>query len=184
MYLYASKYVSGFNFQREGNDPRTKEYDDLVKTFDVGNYVTDESPSAEVQFTVAYWRKANAIHSWFVRELQDGKDECQRAYAPREKLKELRDLCHQVIERSKLGPGQVHVGTKISNEGLQEIYEDGEIIVDPAVAEEMLPTQSGFFFGSTDYDEYYIYNLRNTMEQIDRVLAMPDYWEFYYGSSW
>ena len=28
---------------------------------------------------VAYWRKFNALHNWFVQNCQDGVDECQYA---------------------------------------------------------------------------------------------------------
>jgi hypothetical protein len=44
-----------------------------------------------------YWRKANAIHDWFVREVQAGVDECQESYVSTEKLKTLRDLCREVM---------------------------------------------------------------------------------------
>jgi hypothetical protein len=54
-----------------------------------------------------------------------------------------------------------------------------------ALAEEYLPTHSGFFFGSTEYDEWYFNDLKLTVEIVDRVLSnVPDDWEFYYGSSW
>ena len=43
------------------------------------------------------WRKANAIHRWFVNNIQDGVDECQESYVPVEKLYELRDICSAVI---------------------------------------------------------------------------------------
>tara|TARA_R100000278_G_scaffold110920_1_gene88296 strand:- start:582 stop:1043 length:462 start_codon:yes stop_codon:yes gene_type:complete len=46
---------------------------------------------------VMYWRKANAIHGWFVDNCQDGIDDCQRTHVSVEQLKELRDLCQRVI---------------------------------------------------------------------------------------
>lgn len=50
---------------------------------------------------VIYWRKANAIHGWFVDNCQDGIDNCQRAYVSVEKLRELRDLCQKVVLEKK-----------------------------------------------------------------------------------
>jgi hypothetical protein len=55
------------------------------------------------------------------------------------------------------------------------------------VAQDVLPTQSGFFFGSTDYDEDYEDDLKQTIEIVDK--AMADYDRdasiyFYYRSSW
>lgn len=51
-------------------------------------------------------------------------------------------------------------------------------------AEELLPTQSGFFFGSTEIDEWYWQDVNATIEIIDRCLEMPDTWTFKYQSSW
>lgn len=47
---------------------------------------------------------------------------------------------------------------------------DGDNIANPEVCEE-LPTQEGFFFGSTDYDKYYVDNLDSTIEQLEKVIA-------------
>jgi hypothetical protein len=52
----------------------------------------------EVSIDAMYWRKANAIHGWFVEKCQGGRDECQETYVPREKLVELRDLCKSIID--------------------------------------------------------------------------------------
>lgn len=51
-------------------------------------------------------------------------------------------------------------------------------------AEELLPAQSGFFFGSTDYDQWYFQELENTISTIDGALALPNEWDFEYHSSW
>ena len=54
------------------------------------------SPVKEVCVEAGYWRKANAIHDWFVKNVQDGEDECQPHYVSREHLEQLRSLCEQV----------------------------------------------------------------------------------------
>ena len=46
---------------------------------------------------IGYWRKANAIHRWFVENCQDGIDNCATYYVGYEDLKELRDLCVRVL---------------------------------------------------------------------------------------
>ena len=38
---------------------------------------------------VCYWRKSNAIHNWFVNNIQDGKDDCGLYPVSKEKIKEL-----------------------------------------------------------------------------------------------
>lgn len=58
----------------------------------------DPSPVKEVHIEVGYWRKANAVHDWFVREVQGGEDNCAPYYVEREQLQELRDLCQKVLD--------------------------------------------------------------------------------------
>lgn len=55
---------------------------------------------------------------------------------------------------------------------------------DKGKAEELLPTQSGFFFGSTQIDEWYFQDVNATIEIINKCLEMDDTWTFKYQSSW
>lgn len=101
---------------------------------------------------IGYWRKANAIHRWFVENCQDGVDNCAEYALYKEDLKQLRKVCSIVLQNNSL-------------------------------AEELLPTQSGFFFGPTEYDDWYFQDLKDTIEIIDWALAQDfDYFE--YHSSW
>lgn len=61
-----------------------------------------------------------------------------------------------------------------------------EIINNPEKAANLLPTQSGFFFGDTEYGEYYFDDLKNTVEQLDLILNNPKFedWSFEYQASW
>ncbi len=65
---------------------------------------------------------------------------------------------------------------------------DGRYIKDPKLAQELLPTTSGFFFGSTDYDEYYIADLTHTVEVLEklaaRVTTEDDRASYSYNASW
>ena len=45
---------------------------------------------------------------------------------------------------------------------------------DNALAEELLPTQSGFFFGSTDYDNWYFGDVEDCKRQMEKLLSMYD----------
>lgn len=61
----------------------------------------------EVSVEAMYWRKANAIHKWFVDNVQGGEDDCRSYYVSREQLAELRDLVLEAIaanDSSKLPP--------------------------------------------------------------------------------
>lgn len=111
---------------------------------------------------VGYWRKANQIHKWFVDNVQDGKDDCGEYYVSEEQLKELYDLCKKVIQTAKL--------------------EKGEIITNPEEIAEILPTTSGFFFGSTEYDRWYMQDIKDTIEILEPLLKQNG--DFYYSSSW
>jgi hypothetical protein len=171
-YLRAEKYASGYEFSSEES---RNEYTGLVEQFDVGAYVDPETPSATVSFTVAYWRKANQIHQWFVENVQGGEDECRPHHVSRDQLKELRELCLRVLATAKTEVG-VLANTIPETEGRK--------ILNPDEIEEILPTTSGFFFGSTDYGEWYLRDLEDTIKQIDRALGMPEGWSFEYQSSW
>jgi hypothetical protein len=46
----------------------------------------------EIVVEAMYWRKANAIHKWFVDNCQEGEDDCGNYYVGREQLEELRQL--------------------------------------------------------------------------------------------
>ena len=56
----------------------------------------------EITEQMGYWRKANAIHNWFVVNCQDGIDECQETYVHTEQLQELLDICSQVLKNHDL----------------------------------------------------------------------------------
>jgi hypothetical protein len=53
----------------------------------------------------------------------------------------------------------------------------------PEEAHNILPTQSGFFFGSTEYDMYYFADLEDTVKFI-YTLNPTDAQEFTYRASW
>jgi hypothetical protein len=102
-YLYARKYVSSTDHSRDadGNYITTEneEFAQILKAMDIStDEVREDHPSVNIELSVGYWRKANAIHNWFVNEVQGGEDNCQDYYVSREQLIELRDLCQQVID--------------------------------------------------------------------------------------
>ena len=49
-----------------------------------------------------YWRKANAIHNWFVENVQDGNDDCRKYWVDIDKLIELRKTIKKVLQNHKL----------------------------------------------------------------------------------
>jgi hypothetical protein len=149
MYLYAERYVPGYIAKERAF------LDDILHHLKL--YVDKDSPHATVRVTVGYWRKANAIHSWFVENVQAGIDECQTAYVEPEQLAALRLAAFQALKAYKAGN---------KNE-----------------AEGILTPADGFFFGSSEVDDYYAEELSRTIGIIDKALKL-DSVDFYYHSSW
>ena len=143
MYLNAKRYLWGYDES------------DMLVSENIGQLVGLPGDGKVKTITVeaGYWRKANQIHNWFVKNVQEDKDECQEACVSREQLTELREACQKVLDENEL-------------------------------AEKLLPTASGFFFGGTEYGQWYFNDIEETIKIIDTALAMPGEWEFYYQSSW
>lgn len=77
----------------------------------------------------------------------------------------------------------------VEREQLQELLETCEkVLEDPSLKEELLPTSSGFFFGSTEYDEYYDSDVRDTIILLTKILSdtrlNSGNVDFVYTSSW
>lgn len=116
-----------------------------------------------VEATVKYWRKENAIHAWFVRELAEGKDECQNISVEKEDIARLIADIEKTIENKAA------------------ISRDPKRI---AEFSNLIPT-SGFFFGSTEIDEYFWQGLESTAADLKKLLA-PEWkdYEFVYRAIW
>ena len=73
----------------------------------------------------------------------------------------------------------------VPREMLEKLRDVCRAVVDGEVTgEEALPTRDGFFFGTTDYDEWYIESLKYTAEKITEVLRDEEITYFEYQSSW
>lgn len=135
-----------------------------------------------------YWRKANQIHEWFVMNVQEGEDDCREYKVTWEQLKELKDTCKKVVESlEKSGVKTVKVESGGAN-GVTT-YSDKKVFKDTKTADELLPTQSGFFFGSDLYDEWYLEQLEETIKVIEEAekhekLFNDLFVTFHYQSSW
>lgn len=78
----------------------------------------------------------------------------------------------------------------VSEKKLKELLADCKKVKEnQSVAEEVMPTQSGFFFGGTDYDESYMEDIDYTIKVIEELLAEKGDKEYlgadiFYHSSW
>ena len=80
----------------------------------------------------------------------------------------------------------------VSRETLQKLIDVcKEVLKNRKLCHELLPSSEGFFFGSTEYDEYYFEDIIRTAHELEIVLAKTSEdagkfceWEFTYRSSW
>ena len=117
---------------------------------------------------VGYWRKANHIHKWFVDNVQEGVDECRRSYVSVNQLEDLLNTCKDLITCYKEDPETAN-----------------------KVAEIQLPSTEGFFFGGTDYDEWYWRDVEMTIDILQPIVDAKkeepisgEYTSYFYRSSW
>lgn len=146
--------------------------------------------SERVQYIVeevGYWRKANQIHNWFVENIADGVDNCQKIDVTIAQLKDLLKTVNTVLKASKLIKGKIKNGQHCKAGGeWEDIIEYGKYIEDPSVAQELLPTIERYFFGSTDYNQWYYEDLIDTKKIIETILKEDPEGrhDYYYQASW
>ena len=172
MYLYTKKRPAG-QAPRTG-DPTiyqsVKDYEKEIETLKkeqpgVATYNirrTDGTPVYQVPgaHQVAYWRKANAVHRFFVDHTADGKDECNPSFVHPEVLMDLLVRCKTILDTQDPQERQ-------------------------SAAQRLLPVQGGFFFGSTDYNQWYYEDLQDTVKQLTTVISeMPTDADLIYQASW
>lgn len=160
MYLYKETYI-GANYKHRG----------VVGTLDLErkeNFESEDMVPIRIKLEnvvsiteqFLYWRKANAIHRWFVENVQKGEDDCREYMVRRSHLEELYQLCREVF------------------------YADEEHRNE--IAMRLLPPMGGFFFGSTEIDSYYYEDLEYTIKKLGIELDYehnPDI-TYTYQSSW
>lgn len=80
---------------------------------------------SEIIERAGYWRKENAIHAWFVMNVQGGRDDCGEYYVSLEKLKELKELCKEVIKSKDAAKLPPQAGFFFGSTAVDEYYFEG-----------------------------------------------------------
>ncbi|MET0038570.1 MAG: hypothetical protein ABW041_00290 [Dehalococcoides mccartyi] len=158
MYLTGKLYVSEHKWDDEGKEssPGLELAQKLVDS----QFITQTfNGISSLEFRLMYWRKANAIHKYFV-DYSECEDDCRPIEVSKDCLKALLERCNSILAK-------------------------------PSSAPEILPTQEGFFFGSTDYDRYYMEDIKYTAEKLTEILAniskleaQHQYLDICYHASW
>lgn len=154
MYLNRKTYVRNWDFMQEKEKTKIiikKDGKDIsgIDTYKISHIIEN----------VMTWRKANQIHNWFVKNIQNGIDDCKEYDVGIEDLEKLLDTCKKVLEDNTKAP-------------------------------KLLPCTEGFFFGSTDYNEYYFYDVQETKEELEKIIEHYNterdnlHQYFTYQSSW
>jgi hypothetical protein len=101
---------------------------------------------------VCYWRKANQIRGWLVENKIIQEDD---------------DCVERVLSREHI---------KLLVEDCKRVLEDHSL------AENLLPTTSGFFFGNAEYDDAYFEDLKHTVEKLEPLIESGE--DYIYHDWW
>jgi hypothetical protein len=144
MYLRVRDYVSRLKYSEPQKPEESMVFKEILRlTGNEGIVEPGGYMGMYVEIPVYYWRKANAIHKWFVDNVADGVDDCKPFEFEYTKLEDLLKSIKAVLDDNKLAP-------------------------------EILPTQSGFFFGTEDFDEWYFDTLKATHEDLTELYQRLD----------
>lgn len=58
-----------------------------------------------------------------------------------------------------------------------------QVLKTPSKARKLLPVTAGFFFGSSEYDEWYFNDIKLTIQILEEALEEPDK-SYFYRASW
>lgn len=133
-----------------------------------------EDTKRENQVELMYWRKANAIHKFFYDKCaEEGQEDYDTLSVNKEDLVELIHLCQDVLFDLETC---INIKTKEKVTDINGNEVEHEFTTyDSEVAREKLPTQGGFFFGSTEYNDYYKSYLTETMTKLQGVVLETDW---------
>ena len=160
MYFYARK-TTYKSFSKWDNSDRVDEtnYPEDLKTF--SDYIYDrnfKSVQTETRYQIGYFRKFNALHSYIVKTFANGIDNCQDILLYKEDVEKIKKVLDDVLN----------------------VHQQAE------KAKEILPTQSGYFFGGTDYDEFYFDEVKVAADLMQKLLNNFDFesYQLVYRASW
>ena len=149
-----AKYYYGGQWIEGSDQEHTLEIDGDF----VKNNELDVNNITDISTQVASWRKANHIHRWFVHNIQKGQDDCKEYFVSRDSLELLAETCKAAIRA----------------------YKDN----DHEKVKHLLPPGEGFFFGSTEIDQWYLKDTEYTLDVCYKLLESKDNADYYYRASW
>ena len=156
MYLYADKYVS------------RKDYNKKVGEYD---YATNE----------AFQTIVNALGA---QDLIDEEWSGMTVSLPIGYWRKANQIHAWIVDNCADGVDECQ-RIYISRDKAEELVEAcKQVIANPSLAGSVLSPRSGFFFGSTDIDEWYLNDLKRTVDIFEKALKSPDIDGVTYQASW
>ena len=109
---------------------------------------------------VHYWRKANSMHNWILKETGTSPD---------------------------FNAGDN--GIELTKDMLVKFVEQAETVLrdrSDETSAKLIPSCSGFFFGDTAYDEWYYKDIEDTAEKFKQLISTFDFesYELVYSCWW
>jgi len=154
MYLYVEEYVSRKDWSDADRDKDNQAFSDIVSSLKLADVV---EPDSWTGLTVQ-------IPVGYWRKANAIHAWIVDTFADGE------DVCQQIF---------------IPRGGMEELRTlCANVLAHPEKALELLPPQSGFFFGSTNVDEWYLQDLKYTYELLTRLLSNDKIDSFIYQASW
>lgn len=136
MYLHAKKDIplevaTMMAKADNGKDPWDVEFRDYNNESWMGGTATAKAGETVTAVArVGYWRKANAIHGWFVRNVQGGNDNCDEYEVSAEQLRQLRKDCQEALDKGGVTDSLKPVeGFLFGSDDTQGMLDDCEVTI-------------------------------------------------------
>ena len=125
---------------------------------------------------LSYFRKVNFLVKFFNDKMieycggtiLDGLD----VPIDREWCEELLEKCNKVVDKYNKLKASYTLSTDENNTNLFESQVADDLFA--KFASETLPTMAGFFYGSTDYDKWYLNDVKNVIEHLQNNI-IPEF---------
>lgn len=141
------------NLDKKYNAAKTEEQ--KKKIMDKLSPLFDEQKNNIEYIEVLYFRKVNFLLPFFNYE-----DNCSVIQITKEQVEELIKRCNQVLD--------FYIELTMDDKELDEFELYNNV-------KDILPTQAGFFFGNTDYNEYYIESVKYVKNDFEDLLNSFDF---------
>lgn len=192
MYLYAQKYESRSTWRfEEGHHKEIGEgIKQIVKEFypedlqKIGlKHIKDNFLSKQTRYQIGYWRKFNALQTFFQNRVESDYELCHGIYVHEDTIKELISTFNKILKDIKTcETEETQYCTGWCNG--EKTY-DTKNVYKSQVAQELLPPGEGFFYGSQEIDEWYVEDIKYSLKLFKEALKLIELgYDIIYEASW